>query len=303
MPMGGARILIPPNPGTPTPLAIADFKNEDYTIGVETVALSDMFVADVPNWLPFNPADIHNGVGYAPTIGGGPVLVDAFAADFLTNGFSFLAIFTGGNVLFERVDFPAYAQEAKTSCGGSGDVSVELGAQSNNAGAGGAGTQYASGRLSAARMALSSNGDSVVAITPDTALIGDHIGISFSASSNHVLEYIEFHAGDLTDAELIAMSINTFPRIASADTPTPTGSLTQGAVLTCPHGAWSNAPTSYAYQWYSGAFDPPIVVGETAATYTTQVADIDSNVWCVVTATNATGSGLVESGHVGPITA
>lgn len=293
-------IMIPPNPGTPTPLAIADFKNEDYTTSGETVALSDMLVQNA-DWGTFNSANITNGVGYSPPTSQGPALADAFAADFLTNGLSFLAIFTGGGIVFERADFPDYAQEAKLQAGST--VFVELGAQTDSDSASDNGTQYISGRLSSARMAISANGDPVVAITPNTALTGDHIGLQFFSQSTFALEYLEFHAGDLTDAELIAMSVNTFPRISSSPGPAITGSLTQGAVLACATGAWSNSPTSYVYQWYSGNLDPPIVNGETANTYATREADIDGNVWCVVTATNATGSGFVESAHVGPIVA
>jgi hypothetical protein len=60
----------------------------------------------------------------------------------------------------------------------------------------------------------------------------------------------------------------------------------RGGQLTCTMGNWSNAPTSYAYQWKRGATN----IGGNSSTYAVTSADVGTTVTCVVTATNALGS-------------
>ena len=57
-------------------------------------------------------------------------------------------------------------------------------------------------------------------------------------------------------------------------------------VLTTTNGTWSGSPTSFSYQWKRGATN----IGTNANTYTLVSADANTNITCVVTATNATGS-------------
>jgi len=59
-----------------------------------------------------------------------------------------------------------------------------------------------------------------------------------------------------------------------------------GDVLTTTDGTWSGSPTSYSYQWKRGATN----IGTNANTYTLVSADANTNITCVVTATNAIGS-------------
>jgi hypothetical protein len=60
-----------------------------------------------------------------------------------------------------------------------------------------------------------------------------------------------------------------------------------GDLLSCTMGAWTGAPTEYAYQWQSdgeaniGTDDPDYAVGD---------ADIGHSITCVVSATNALGT-------------
>jgi hypothetical protein len=80
--------------------------------------------------------------------------------------------------------------------------------------------------------------------------------------------------------------------------PVVSGSTVEPATLTTTNGTWTNTPTGYAYQWYSGGF----AVGTNANTYTTVAGDVGNLIYCVVTATNTHGSRLANSNTVGPIT-
>ena len=57
-------------------------------------------------------------------------------------------------------------------------------------------------------------------------------------------------------------------------------------VLTTTDGTWSGSPTSFSYQWKREVTN----IGTNANTYTLVSADANTNITCVVTATNATGS-------------
>jgi hypothetical protein len=78
--------------------------------------------------------------------------------------------------------------------------------------------------------------------------------------------------------------------------PVVSGLLTTGSTLSCTTGTWSVAPTiTYAYQWRRGGVD---IVGATSSTYVLVVADMYNNIDCLVTATNAFGSGQAPSNSV-----
>jgi hypothetical protein len=68
--------------------------------------------------------------------------------------------------------------------------------------------------------------------------------------------------------------------------PLVSGSSYVGDVLTTTDGTWTGSPTSYSYQWKRGATN----IGTNANTYTLVSADANTNITCVVTATNAIGS-------------
>jgi hypothetical protein len=76
-------------------------------------------------------------------------------------------------------------------------------------------------------------------------------------------------------------------------TPTIMGSAMQGQTLTVTSGAWSNSPTSFAYQWQhcdaAGANCSPIG-GASGQTYTLAAPDAGTTIRVSVTATNAVGS-------------
>ena len=79
---------------------------------------------------------------------------------------------------------------------------------------------------------------------------------------------------------------------ASTAAPTISGTARQGSTLTASNGTWSNAPTSFAYQWQrctaegSGCAN---VVGATSKSYRLEPADVDRTIRVAVTASNADG--------------
>jgi len=61
-----------------------------------------------------------------------------------------------------------------------------------------------------------------------------------------------------------------------------------GAVIHCTAGTWGDAPASYACQWKRNGSS---ISGATALAYTVVAADDGANLQCVVSATNAAGTG------------
>lgn len=74
----------------------------------------------------------------------------------------------------------------------------------------------------------------------------------------------------------------------STGAPAITGSPVVGAELACDDGAWSGEPTSYAHGWWR---DGVALDGATTPTYVVTAADAGTRLSCVVTATNAAGTG------------
>jgi RHS repeat-associated protein len=86
--------------------------------------------------------------------------------------------------------------------------------------------------------------------------------------------------------------------------PTITGDANVGDTLAASPGSWSQAPTSYAYQWeecdsLGGSCSP--ISGATSDGYTPQLADAGSTIAVAVTASNAAGSS--SSAMSGPTSA
>ena len=85
--------------------------------------------------------------------------------------------------------------------------------------------------------------------------------------------------------------------------PTITGSPTQGSTLSASIGAWTNAPTSYAYQWQrcnTGGCQN--LTGQTSSTYLLGSSDAGSTVRVSVTAQNASGSASAISAVTSTVT-
>jgi hypothetical protein len=96
-----------------------------------------------------------------------------------------------------------------------------------------------------------------------------------------------------------AAPVNTAP-------PTIAGTPAVGQTLTASNGTWSNAPTSYAYQWLrcnGGGNSCVSVANGTQKTYTLVGADAGHTMRVRVTATNADGSTSAESAQTAAVAA
>ena len=88
--------------------------------------------------------------------------------------------------------------------------------------------------------------------------------------------------------------------------PAVSGTPTVGQTLTASNGTWSNAPTSYAYQWLrcnGGGNSCVSVSNGTQQTYTLVGADAGRTMRVRVTATNADGSASAESDQTAAVAA
>jgi hypothetical protein len=74
----------------------------------------------------------------------------------------------------------------------------------------------------------------------------------------------------------------------AVDAPYVSGTGTVGSTLAATMGNWTGSPTSYAYQWQS---DGTNLAGATGASYVVAASDSGHSLTCIVTATNAAGSG------------
>jgi hypothetical protein len=95
---------------------------------------------------------------------------------------------------------------------------------------------------------------------------------------------------------------------APVDTAPPTisGTPTVGQTLTASEGTWSNAPTSFAYQWLrcnGGGNSCVNVANGTQKTYTLVGADAGHTMRVRVTATNADGSSSAQSAQTAAVAA
>lgn len=86
--------------------------------------------------------------------------------------------------------------------------------------------------------------------------------------------------------------------------PVVSGTAQVGLTLSCTTGTWTGGePISYAYLWIrdTGGSGTPIA-GATSSTYVLQSADNGYTVHCQVTATNASASGVAQSGSSSTVT-
>jgi hypothetical protein len=94
-----------------------------------------------------------------------------------------------------------------------------------------------------------------------------------------------------------AAAVRTVAPVNTAP-PTVSGTPTVGQTLTASDGTWSNAPTSFAYQWLrcnGGGNSCASVANGTQKTYTLVGADAGRTMRVRVTATNADGSTSAQS--------
>lgn len=98
-------------------------------------------------------------------------------------------------------------------------------------------------------------------------------------------------AGQLvkSDGTDTAFRSDTLPvnSVAPAITGDTADEIAVDGEITCGTGTWSGADNVYTYQWM---LDGVAIVGATAAAYTALLAQVGSELTCVVTATNPAGS-------------
>lgn len=136
------------------------------------------------------------------------------------------------------------------------------------------------------------------------------VNISGATSSTYVLV-----AADIgTQVRCVVTAINpvgstsansnataTVQGVAPTNTVAPvvSGTTTVGQTLSTTNGSWTATPTpTFTYQWQRNNVN---ISGATSSTYVLVTADYNTNIRCVVTATNPAGIGSANSNSVGPI--
>jgi hypothetical protein len=98
-------------------------------------------------------------------------------------------------------------------------------------------------------------------------------------------------------AQTAVVATSTAP--SNTTRPSVEGDPIVGDQLTANEGAWTNNPTSFAYQWQRCDIDAltcASVVGATGKTYGVRTADLGFRLRVLVTARNAAGAGSAASG-------
>jgi hypothetical protein len=109
------------------------------------------------------------------------------------------------------------------------------------------------------------------------------------------------NAGGSTSADSLASAVVTSvvpPVPTNLAMPAVSGNTMQGEVLSTTSGAWTGAPTSYAYQWRdcnSSGHSCTNIGGATAPDYKLTTGDVNHRMRVMVTATNAGGSSSMSS--------
>jgi hypothetical protein len=97
-----------------------------------------------------------------------------------------------------------------------------------------------------------------------------------------------------TAASSAATAVVAVPVPSNSSPPTISGVLLQGQVLTEKHGAWTNNPSGFGYQWEdcnAQGSDCTPILGATGQTYTLEASDIGHTIVVLETASNGTGPG------------
>jgi hypothetical protein len=134
--------------------------------------------------------------------------------------------------------------------------------------------------------------------TPAAALIPNLS--SHTAFTNDILRIVNKGKGGNLSANQMISGISDAVGVAHAPAVIDVPFVSAvGALASCTLGNWTGSPSSYAYQWKR---DGVTNIGTNASTYTMVVGDSGHTVGCVVSATNATGTGVAPLSNtvVGP---
>jgi hypothetical protein len=96
------------------------------------------------------------------------------------------------------------------------------------------------------------------------------------------------------------VTVTVEARPQSSAPPAIAGTAKVGATLVCSPGTWTNAPTSYIYQW---SRDGTPISGATGSSYTVQAIDEGNTLSCAVAAVNVAGAGspVASAGVLVPV--
>ena len=133
------------------------------------------------------------------------------------------------------------------------------------------------------------NWDGPIVATPPASGFNDTVIAGISSGNAE----IAFDSNTGSGTQVFLQSVDLGPH-APTNTAAPklTGKPAAGKTLTCSTGGWANAPTSYAFQWYD---DGTPIAGATGSKYKVTTLDEGTTLTCVVTASNAGGSGSASS--------
>ena len=93
-------------------------------------------------------------------------------------------------------------------------------------------------------------------------------------------------------------SLNELLKPSNTVAPVISGTAERGETLTTTNGTWDNSPTAYSYQWQR---DDINISGATSSTYVLVADDDNTNITCVVSATNNYGTRTATSNTLGPV--
>ncbi|MGI0083678.1 MAG: hypothetical protein ACREBQ_01205 [Nitrososphaerales archaeon] len=122
------------------------------------------------------------------------------------------------------------------------------------------------------------SGATAASYTPTTADVGNTLTV-YVVATNASGSSVPVPSAS-TSAVAVGVPVNTVP-------PTISGTPQVGQTLTATSGAWTNLPTSFAYQWNRAR---TAILGAIASTYVPVAGDIRNTLTVSVIATNATGS-------------
>lgn len=104
------------------------------------------------------------------------------------------------------------------------------------------------------------------------------------------------------DYKAAVVAVYNEPDPVVATTPTITGTVEVGSVLTVSNGTWTNGSDpkeyTYTYQWYRSGVPIPEATNQT---YELDIDDFDRTIYCIVTANQQVASEDAQSNTVGPV--